>query len=236
MDYVRDWIRYLQGEPLGSVYSTDGWVMPLTHTDVAWMCKALAGESSGVLGPPSDAVAWAMIQYCYARRDDTWERRGGGWTIRPPFSLSEVLLFYCQPINPYWRDRGDRWAQQRRKKFAYMTPGQCEREYPGLIRRVLDLFRGKIDGRRYTGLVEFMKAGLGEGTHGSEHVTFGGNWFWKAMGSGRWEPGRVQVSSPASQPWSRFLVPVVMEAAAGAAVVVGPKVALGALALPFIPP
>jgi len=236
MSYVKEWLRYLQGEPLGVAYSSDGWIMPLTNSDVAWMCKALAGESSGVLGPPSDAVAWAMIQYAYARRHDTWDRRGGGWTLRPPHSLTEILLFYCQPINPYWRNRGTTAQIQRRNRFATMSPGACERECPGLIRHVLRIFRGQVSSEPYTGLVEFMARGTGESRHGPDHVEIGGNWFWKSFGSGSWERGRVQVSAPAGVSASKILVPVVLQLAAGATVAWGPKALLVAAGLPFIPP
>lgn len=236
--YVKEWLRYLQGEPLGVAHSSDGWVMPLTTSDVAWMCRALAGESSGIIGPPSDAVAWAMIQYAYARRHDTWDRRGGGWTLRPPHSLTEILLFYCQPINPYWRNRGTTWQIQRRARFATMGPGTCELEYPGLIRHVLRIFRGQVSSEPYTGLVEFMARGMGEDRHGSDHVEIGGNWFWKSFGSWSWEPGRVQVSAPAGVSASKIIVPVGLQVTACAAVAFGPPSELlkyGVGLLPFLP-
>ncbi|MBN1772747.1 MAG: hypothetical protein JXB32_15870 [Deltaproteobacteria bacterium] len=236
MNYVKDWVHFLRGVRLGVAHSPDGWLMPLTASDVAWMCRALAGESSGVLGPPSDAVAWAMIQYAYARRHDTWDRRGGGWTLRPPHSLTEILLFYCQPINPYWRQRGDAAAIRRRNRFATMGPSECERTYPGLVARVLSLFRGGISSEPYTGLVEFMKSGLGEGTHGAHDAEFGGNWFWKSFGSGSWERGRVQVAPPAGVSVSRLIVPVGLQLATGATVAVGPKSMASRISIPFIKP
>ena len=226
MAYVREWLELLRGVPLGSAYSSDReWILPFTAEDVAWMCRALAGEASGIIGPPTDAVAWAMIQYAYWRRKDTWDRRGHGYTLRPPHSLTDILLFYCQPINPFWRNRGTPEQIARRHRFSTMTPARMERDYPKLIEHVIAIFRGEVPGERYTGLVEFDKCGYGEDTGPGDVIPFGGNCFQYAPGTDRWEPGRVQIVPHRKTSLAGLLVPLALQAAGSAAIVYGPKIA-----------
>lgn len=222
MGYVKEWLWYLRGRRLGSAYSSDGkWILALTVQDVAWMCRALAGESSGVIGSPSDAVAWSMIQLAYLRRNLTYERKDG-YVLRPPHTLSNILLSYCQPINPYWRNRGTAAKIAWRNRLAVMTPWVLEHEYPGLIEHVISIFRGEVDGEPYRGLVDFAEC-TDEffERHGPADARFGNNCFWYAVGSSMWRRGLVQTAPHTRVGGSRILVPVALQLGAGAGVLFG---------------
>jgi len=232
--YVKDWLSYLRGVRIGTAYSTDGWRMPLDAVDVAWMCRALAGESSGIIGPPSDAVAAVLIQRTYALRDERFERRDGRM-VGPMARVWEVALSFAQPINPYWRDRGRDDQIEDRHKYAVMGPAQTEREYPGLIAHVLDIFRGKVSLLPYTGLVDFNAVWVGEGGTGPADAYYGGNKFFYGFGSRSWERGRVKCAPVTHGKGSKLLVPLSLQIGAGLAVAFGPK--WGALAaIPILPP
>lgn len=232
---MREWLGALRGTRLGAAYSTTGWVMPFDLVDLAWLCKALAGESSGAVGPESDAVAWAMIQFAYLHRNDVLHRKDGR-DLLPPHGLSDVLLYYCQPINPSWRNDGTDDQVARRRRFAAMTPEQCERWYPGLIVHCIGILTGRVGGEPYRGFVDFAECEWGEGRHGDPAANYGGNCFWFAEGSNLWRPGLVKVSAPRGRSAAGLLVPLGLQLAGGLAVAFGPRIAAVAGALPFVRP
>lgn len=211
------WMRRLRGVRLGWASSTDGWSLGFTETDVAWLVRALVGESGAAATTrDGEAVAFSMINNAAWRRAETIHRRDGA-DFPPPHSLSDVLLAYCQPINPYWRNRGSAAKIAHRNFIARMTPAQAEQIAPGVVQKALDILSGRVDGSRYAGLVHFYEADSvedAEESHGTPDVCYAGNCFWKVPGTRIWPAGYIRVNpSPSSS--TRALVSIGALAAVG---------------------
>lgn len=192
------WKKYLRFVSLGTIVGADGWTYRITWEDAMWAIRAVMGESGVCAGKCQNdgtAVTWAMINRHFLLRDKLMGRgpSGSGLSpLEPPHTLAETFLWYCQPINPYWRDRGDH--ADRRQHIAAMGPGD-----PWLNQRTIDnvlsVLAGNSDGRPYNGIVDFAACGCegcGRDTHGPEDFSII-NCFWATSETRRWPPGTVRV-------------------------------------------
>jgi hypothetical protein len=231
------WMRRLRGVRLGWARSPDGWSLGFTAQDVAWLTRALVGESgAAATTADGEAVAFSMINNTAWRRNVVIHRRDGR-DFPPPHSLSDVLLAYCQPINPYFRNRGSSSLIAHRNFIASMTPGQAEAEVPGVVQKALDILSGRVDGSQYAGLVHFYQASRVEESipeHGPVDVCYAGNCFWKVPETRSWGPDYIRIAR-ASGSGIAALASVGVLGATASLVTSRRGLALLA-ALPFLPP
>jgi hypothetical protein len=195
------WREYLRYVNFGTIVGADGWTYRITWEDAMWAIRAVMGESgvcSGACQEDGIAVTWAMINRHFLLRDKPMRRRGTS-DQEAPRTLADVFLWYCQPINPYWRDREPNAS--RRRHISAMSPGD-----PWLNRRTIDtvlaVLTGNSDGRPYTGIVDFADCncdGCGRDTHGVEDFSVI-NCFWATSETRRWPPGTVRVVHSYSRP------------------------------------
>jgi hypothetical protein len=192
------WKKYLRNVAFGTIVGVDGWYYNITWEDAMWACRAVMGESGvcpGGCQKDGEAVVWAMVNRAFKLRNRTMRRGPPGSGLAPlqaPHTLAEVFLWYCQPINPYWRDRGEN--ADRRRHIAAMGPGD-----PWLNERTIDtvlrVLMGLTDGRPYQGIVDFADCDCvdcGRDTHGTEDFKIG-NCFWSDAESDSWGPDTVRI-------------------------------------------
>lgn len=199
------WQKYLRHVRFGKIIGDDGWVYQITWEDAMWAIRAVMGESGvcdGKCQQDGTAVVWAMVNRAFKLRNRTMRRGPPGSGLAPlqaPHTLAEVFLWYCQPINPYWRDRGENAG--RRQHIAAMKPND-----PWLNQRTIDnvlrILTGRSDHRPYVGIVDFAACsceGCGRDTHGAEAFSII-NCFWTDSESRSWDAGTVRIVGGISRP------------------------------------
>jgi len=177
--------------------------------DAMWLARALAGESTvQAAGLDGTGVFWAMVNRMAIQAGRPLARRGFD-ALPWPWRFADLLRAYCQPINPYWADRGDRWQIERRRRIASMTPDEAGTELVNFVWK-LTTGRGPSSGR-FTGIVDFGAPSCSEcySYHGP-HEFCVLNCFWKIDGTRGWPEGTVRIA----QPGTPVLLPLAFGAAA----------------------
>lgn len=225
----------------GTIRTTLGYSYTFDQRDAMWLVRALVGETGDEAGGEEGrAVAWTMINRLVLVRGDTFERRDG-LVLRPPHRLADILLSYCQPINPYWRNRGTEAEVRRRNFFATMGPNDVPPAwtYPELraaLQQVWRLTTGRLQAGPYVGLVHFG-ARTGSETFYAQHGTPDlqlDDLFWKVPETRSWTADTVRTVQAGTP-----LIPTMLAGAAvaGLAIAATSSKGLGVLAaLPFLPP
>jgi len=179
------WVKY------GGVVAKDGWRYTFAPKDARWAIAALYGESeSAGAGPEGDVVLWTWLQRMFLYRNNHDMRRRDGYVLPWPHSYADIVLSHSQPVNPYWRHRGEEGLIVRRANIVGMEPEDFP---PGLVDRVLSWMRGERPMHPFVaGLVDFAACdcvGCGEDVHGPADLRGSnyphGNCYFKDAGTDR---------------------------------------------------
>jgi len=146
---------------LGWIVYDDGTIVPTDWRDLMWLVRALIGEDRS--GMEDDAISWTMTNRLYLSRKVVIGR--GPSVHRPPHRLHHLLLAYCQPVNPYWRNRGDEDQVRRRNHYATLGPGDAILR-PDSIQNAVRFLRGGVSRGPFMQWDHFAACGYGEGEHG----------------------------------------------------------------------
>ena len=180
------WVKY------GGLVGKDGWRYTFGPRDFRWALAALYGESeSSGAGPDGDAVLWSWASRQFLYRNNREMRRRDGYILPWPHTYADIVLSHSQPVNPYWRRRGEEGAIIRRANIVDMEPEDFP---PGVVAKVLAFMQGRLPMHpMLAGLTDFAACncvGCGEDTHGPADLRGGGyprgNCYWKEAGSRSW--------------------------------------------------
>lgn len=102
-----------------TIYGPGGASVPITDTDALWLARAITGEVRA--DRPREAklaVAWALANnlMLVARRSSSTPPRYS--------TFRALILAYCQPVNPLWRDPNGRKCREHPRNC---TARQIER-------------------------------------------------------------------------------------------------------------
>jgi len=111
-----------------------------------------------------------------------------------------MLLAYCQPINPYWRDRGTDEEIRRRNHYATLAPDDRILR-PDSLENAVRFLRGQVSRAPYLRWSHFAVCGYGEGEHGDADARIN-DCFWIGAEGRALNERSVTISRPPSS-WSR---------------------------------
>lgn len=123
--------------------------LPITDVDLLWAARAAARETDNTLAGRS-AVWWAWAQALVWRK-----QLGNGVPVRgqerKPYQLQWLIRGHSQPVNPYWRDRGDagqvrarQYLQSARATWESLERGEVLQPKPNLKRDAYAWGRGQV--------------------------------------------------------------------------------------------
>lgn len=169
--------------------------LPLTDDDLLWAGRAAVGETGSHAG--QIAVLWAWLQLAAER----WE---AGHRCVPcrgqpcrPFTYRWIVGCHSQPINEYWRFRGDN--QPRRQMLAAASWEKLEQLSPGIKGRVYAWARNEHP-NPIPGLADFSAPGQPDVPPGA--TVIGGNAFFvEGRSRSRVVQIRPHTDAPSSAKW-----------------------------------
>lgn len=173
----------------------------ITDEDLLWAGRAAARETNNsVQGRAAVLWSWAQRLVWY---------KGLGRTVTPcreqpnrPLTLTWVIRCHSQPVNAYWRDRGDagqirarQYLQSDRATWESLERGEVLQAKPNLKRDVYAWARGELP-NPVPNLADFSAPGQPDVPAGSP--TVGGNAFFAEpgaapRGTASWPPGYVRI-------------------------------------------
>lgn len=189
---------------LGSIVFDDGTVTPLDWRDLMWAVRAVRGEAGPALssGIETDAILWTMTNRLRVVKDSSIGL--GEAKHDPPHRLHHLLLAYCEPINPYQRNRGTAEQQAKREHYAAMGPDD-DWINPASVPRVVDVLRGQVSRVPYMRLVDFADCnceGCGADVHGAPDLRLA-NCFWSGPAGRALDEHSVFIAPP-SPSWAKL--------------------------------
>lgn len=169
----------------------------LTDSQLLWAGRAAVGETGSPRG--QIAVLWAWAQLLVQRAEAGHDRLPCRGQPGRPQTFEWVIRCHSQPVNEYWRFRGEN--QARRQMLAAASWEKLERLSPGIRERVYGWARGRYP-NPVPRLADFSAPGQSDVPPGA--LVVGGNAFFPEGASSRWPANYVRVVAAA--PIDTFLV------------------------------
>lgn len=180
------------GSDTRGIVGTVGYILagnrrwPLTEDELLWAGRAAVGETGSSAGQIAVLWSWAQLlvqraeagHACLPCRGQPCRPQTFGWAIR----------CHSQPVNEYWRFRGDN--QARRQMLAAASWAKLEQLSSGIKGRVYSFARGEYP-NPVPRLADFSRPGQPDVPAGARVV--GGNAFFTEGRSGSWPDNYVQI-------------------------------------------